>query len=543
MKSVYRPVRSAIASLLLTLLPASDVWAVCACGFGDGLFTTYTGISIDANFGDWAVIHADPDNNVCDGPSGGLADRDAPVQSTGRDLTHFAYTWDDALIYIFTERSGSGNNVQRFLYYADVDNDGLMETGEPIIGVNWQGNTGLVEVYLFEYVSDAPGGDPMVDGMGFGDGYAMPGDFQNVPKQSNPTRSGNWGSPTQLQMEFAVTWAELGLAPGSPFSFHVSSANTYFNAADFSSKIDDNLAGCGGGPGGTQFAALNFVPDVDTGGGRGAAVYTAHTLTNEGNGDDTFDLTSVVGGAHNPGVAYYLDADGSGTLTPGDSLLVDTDADTVPDTGVIAAGATVALLIEYQIEDNGPGDPSGIATIVTTATSSVNPLVNGAVLDTVTVLTVPDLLVLKTLLTSSDPINGAINPKAIPGATVLYTVGVTNEGDGDVDVDTLTITDPVPSGANLFVGDLTGPGSGPVRFVDGPVSSSLTYTYGGLGDGADDVEFSNDGGATFSYTPAPDASGYDPSVTHVRILPKGTLPGETLAGTPSFSVDFQVRVP
>jgi hypothetical protein len=143
-------------------------------------------MTVDGNMADWAVIHADLDNNVCDGPP--IADRDAPVQSTGRDLTHFAFTWDATSIYLFTSRAGSANNVQRFVYYADIDNDGLMETGEPVIGANWSGSTRLVEVYLFQYVAVAAGGDPMVDGGGFADGYTLPGGFQNVPSQNIPRR-------------------------------------------------------------------------------------------------------------------------------------------------------------------------------------------------------------------------------------------------------------------------------------------------------------------------------------------------------------------
>ncbi len=90
-------------------------WAVCTCGFGDGSFTLTT-ITVDGNMGDWAPVHADLDNNVCDGPANGLTDRDAPVQSTGRDLTHFAYTWDATSIYLFTERVGSASNIQSFVY-------------------------------------------------------------------------------------------------------------------------------------------------------------------------------------------------------------------------------------------------------------------------------------------------------------------------------------------------------------------------------------------------------------------------------------------
>jgi hypothetical protein len=39
----------------------------------------------------------------------------------------------------------------------------------------------------------------------------------------------------------------------------------------------------------------------------------------------------------------------------------------------------------------------------------------------------------------------------------------------------------------------------------------------------DDVDFSNDGGSTWTYVPAPNALGVDPAVTHIRIRPKGTM--------------------
>lgn len=74
------------ACLVASLVPVA-AFAVCTCGFGDGQITLAT-IALDGDLADWAAIHADPDNNVCDGPSNGLTDRDAPVQSVGRDLTH-----------------------------------------------------------------------------------------------------------------------------------------------------------------------------------------------------------------------------------------------------------------------------------------------------------------------------------------------------------------------------------------------------------------------------------------------------------------------
>ena len=39
-----------------------------------------------------------------------------------------------------------------------------------------------------------------------------------------------------------------------------------------------------------------------------------------------------------------------------------------------------------------------------------------------------DLILVKSAAISSDPVSGASNPKAIPGAVVLYTITVSNQG-------------------------------------------------------------------------------------------------------------------
>jgi len=287
---------------------------------------------------------------------------------------------------------------------------------------------------------------------------------------------------------------------------------------------------------------VSFVPDVNLSGGHGLVVVAVHSVTNGGNGTDTFDLSSSISGDHTPTVTYWADNDASGTLTAGDTVLADTDSDTVPDTGAVAAAATFDLLIAYQVGSVSPSDPNGVATIVTSATSSVNSLVSDSVTDTVTVVIAPELVVLKSVATLSDPVNGGVNPKAIPGATAVYTIMVTNRGGAAVDTDTVVIVDSVPADTDLFVGDIGGAGSGPVSFVDGTPTSALTYSFTSLGSATDDVDFSNDGGTGFGYTPVPDADGFDPAVTHLRINPKGQLPAATAGGNPSFSLNLRVRV-
>ncbi len=150
----------------------------------------------------------------------------------------------------------------------------------------------------------------------------------------------------------------------------------------------------------------------------------------------------------------------------------------------------------------------------------------------------PNLTILKSVQTTSDPINGATSPFNIPGATVLYSLQATNSGLGSPDVDTVVMVDPIPANTDLFVGDLGGAGSGPVLMIDGAVASGLSYTFTGLASITDDLEFSNDNGATWIYTPVPDIDGYDAAVTNIRINPKGVM---NTSGA-SFTLRFRVRV-
>ena len=153
----------------------------------------------------------------------------------------------------------------------------------------------------------------------------------------------------------------------------------------------------------------------------------------------------------------------------------------------------------------------------------------------------PTLRVAKTVAPTSDPINGATNPKSIPGSEQLYNVRVTNQGGGPVDNNAVVIVDPVPANTRLFVGNLGGAGSGPIAFVNGSPSSTLTWTFTALNSTTDDVDFSNDNGASWTYVPVPDANGYDAAVTTLRLRPKGTMPGNA-GGDRYFELRFRVMV-
>lgn len=155
---------------------------------------------------------------------------------------------------------------------------------------------------------------------------------------------------------------------------------------------------------------------------------------------------------------------------------------------------------------------------------------------------VPALTVVKSSTVISDPYNGTTNPKAIPGAVINYSVTVTNTNAGTADSGTTVISDSVPANMRLYVGDVGGVGSGPVAFTNGTPSSGLSYSFTSLSSTTDSIAFSNNGGATYTYTPVPDADGYDSNVTHFRVTPTGTFAGASSGNNPNFQLQLRMQV-
>jgi hypothetical protein len=142
----------------------------------------------------------------------------------------------------------------------------------------------------------------------------------------------------------------------------------------------------------------------------------------------------------------------------------------------------------------------------------------------------------------SDPVNASVNPKAIPGAVLLYSLNVSNGSAGYPDSNSVVVVQSVPAQSSLYVGNLGAVGSGPVAFAQGSPSSGLSYTYSSLSSATDDVGFSNNNGVSFTYTPVPDASGYDSAVTHIQVSPKGVFAGSSGSGSPNFTISYRIKV-
>jgi hypothetical protein len=144
-------------------------------------------------------------------------------------------------------------------------------------------------------------------------------------------------------------------------------------------------------------------------------------------------------------------------------------------------------------------------------------------------LGVPAITVTKFSAVLSDPVNDTTNPKRIPGAVIEYSITTTNTGNASPDAGTVIATDPIDSTALAF-----------------RVSTGVTFTDGATGSGLSlgAVTYSSTpapGPYVYSYTPVPDADGYDGNITSVRAATTGSFAFGG-APPPSFTLKFQVKI-
>lgn len=150
------------------------------------------------------------------------------------------------------------------------------------------------------------------------------------------------------------------------------------------------------------------------------------------------------------------------------------------------------------------------------------------------------LTISKSLQTVSDTASNLL-PKATPGAEIDYTIRITNPNGILSPVTGVVFTDAVPAGTMLRVADLGLLSSGPIEFIDGNLlgllGSGLGFSFAGLRNAEDSVDFSSDNGGTWTHQPMADEYGCDSAVTNIRVR----LGGAQVAGS-SFSIRFRVRV-
>jgi fimbrial isopeptide formation D2 family protein len=225
-----------------------------------------------------------------------------------------------------------------------------------------------------------------------------------------------------------------------------------------------------------------------------------------------------------PTGATFQGLDGTSNVTAANSSSVPATgaSGTLTFTGIqdqsytVAAGGSIKLVYTVRM-------PSTVGTYTNSAKANFGTASTSTVSATFNVLAITPLTVAKASAPKSDPQNGTTNPKMIPGGLVAYTITISNPNSFAVTADSVIVTDPTAAGLQLYVGNISGASGGPVKFTDGATASGLTYAFTSLSSTTDDVEFSNDNGATWTYAPTANTQGADGLVTNIRIRPKGTM--------------------
>ena len=192
-----------------------------------------------------------------------------------------------------------------------------------------------------------------------------------------------------------------------------------------------------------QVASFTLTADQTKLGASGTSVYFAHTLTNTGNGTDTFTLAvaNLAGGTFDfSNVAIYIDANGDG---------IPDNATALTSTGPVAAGGVfkfVAVGIVPGGALNGQTDQlrvtaAGNATVAAAAVPAYAPAASAFNTDTVNV-------------TGNAVINVTKSMSALSGAdgSGPYTITLTYTNAGNATASAVTIGDLLPAGMTYIGG-------------------------------------------------------------------------------------------
>ena len=426
-------------------------------------------ISVDGLFLDWTLpsnILTNPDQSSSDeegnNATGSKADLDYIVASTGRDLKDFTYTWDSANLYFYVSRYGSSINTNLWWFYLDLNADGLMQTGERVFSVAWNGNNRRTEANLYDYIAATSGGDSLVclsscaaGGTGLADGYTMPGTISNLINiygpPSNPIVG---GSVDGVQMEARLPWSVLGFSGPEPLGFHISSSNS----TNIPNQIDDNMEGPSNN--------FLFFADTDLSVSKTAVAMDGLTAITDSVGGNQFQYIITVenGGSSSEEVdGVSIDdmlPDGltfaSATMTQG---TYDPALNNTWDVGVLAAGATASLTITVTV-NNPPntGSPADPLVVINTANNLQLLAVdlddtNNEASVAVTLHPGPVLSLSKTSVVLDDGWSGD-DEFHVPGAVVEYTVVVENTSSF-IGADSVMLSDVLPAETTYEPGTLT----------------------------------------------------------------------------------------
>lgn len=181
-----------------------------------------------------------------------------------------------------------------------------------------------------------------------------------------------------------------------------------------------------------QVAALTLTQDLSKTAAAGTQVSYPVTLTNTGNGTDSFSLTQSNGTAFAfNSVTFYADANGDG---------VADNTTPITNTGSLAPGAVFRLVAVGNVPTTAAN--LAVNSLVITATSGFATTVSAFVTDTTTITSNAVVNVTKTMSAASGP-----SP-----STAAHTVTLSYSNTGNIAATGVTLTDALPAGMSYVAG-------------------------------------------------------------------------------------------
>lgn len=159
-------------------------------------------------------------------------------------------------------------------------------------------------------------------------------------------------------------------------------------------------------------------------------------------------------------------------------------------------------------------------------------------IDVTLTVTPRDATITMTSTTTWDPVNGTSYPKTLPGSRRRIAANLANPDLVPLDSGSLNVILPTPAGTYIALDGDGASGGAAIVLTDGSPASGVSARYGTPADATDNVDFSADGGATWTYAPVAGNNASQSAVTHVRIRPQGPMARQSNF---SVSVPYLVR--
>lgn len=206
----------------------------------------------------------------------------------------------------------------------------------------------------------------------------------------------------------------------------------------------------------TQVASMTLTANGAQTATPGSVVYYPHTLTNTGNGSDSFNLTAVSAAAPFLMTSVQIFADnGSGQPT----------GSAITSSGPLAAGSAFKFIVVGTLPVTATATQTNVITV--TGASALTPAQNASNTDTTTVTTNAVVTLTKAISVSSGP-----SPATV-AAQIPYTYTLTYTNTGNSTATSVAVSDAIPGGMTYV------PGSARWSVTGGSVALSDTNAISG----------------------------------------------------------------